>query len=680
MTSTDERTITDCAAAEPKCACENPSLHDRDCAFLLARAPYGRCSKCRAALTLPPTWSGMTGPSYCGDCWTVQAGQASRDHKEVTHGAAGERPELAEMGERAEQSIVTNESPAEKPTDGRGVDAASNADVRGDGHVERGSRERPASMKRTHAPTCIGGERGPCNCGADRTSEASLPFPVGARVMHKGQEGIVEELQRSVQLDTDGVARGRRVRFADGTRLVHVADLVEWPKGTGQRTNEAGPFARLVALYEAEHEPWPRPDWVSAELEAERLRQRPNEATNTEDDDPTNMLVRAGYLAGLALRLEGEDCEMVKRAARSLMVAAQRPEPTPSAEGAPDFEHIVRASDDHTGDRAWLRWQLQSAWLAGRRCSEPAVAEGLTAAELLEQIGELGLPVGVMAHVGRALEEPARPCVVEGPEIAWAPNGDAGDSSGHCSCCGEERDDPHSWQACAERLAQEVERWSGLAHDPENARRVLAILDASEGDAPGDELRALRAVAQDAREAIDGLLEATNELRLDVTSVMNLARARDRARAVPWLALEARSPTIVDASANATHDEELPGRDREALSQGPSDEDLFGAPPFRSWAARIVEKQFDQAVTKLAAKLEQAWKQGRRMGRRTGGEAERVAIVAFLRRRAAWLQSEIAKGGSCWTEMQQAEAIAEMVERGRHVESAEKTNEGGLRT
>ncbi len=43
---------------------------------------------------------------------------------------------------------------------------------------------------------------------------------------------------------------------------------------------------------------------------------------DTEDDDPSNILVRAGYLRGLATRLEGEDLEMVLRASRSLVCAA----------------------------------------------------------------------------------------------------------------------------------------------------------------------------------------------------------------------------------------------------------------------------------------------------------------------------------------------------------------------
>lgn len=45
--------------------------------------------------------------------------------------------------------------------------------------------------------------------------------------------------------------------------------------------------------------------------------------TNTQDDDPANMLVRAGYLQGLATRLEGNDREMTLRASRSLIHAAR---------------------------------------------------------------------------------------------------------------------------------------------------------------------------------------------------------------------------------------------------------------------------------------------------------------------------------------------------------------------
>lgn len=50
------------------CTCPNPSLHERTCQYLLACAPYGRCAKCRNALTLPPSMPGV-GPDTCGDCW-----------------------------------------------------------------------------------------------------------------------------------------------------------------------------------------------------------------------------------------------------------------------------------------------------------------------------------------------------------------------------------------------------------------------------------------------------------------------------------------------------------------------------------------------------------------------------------------------------------------------------------
>lgn len=44
---------------------------------------------------------------------------------------------------------------------------------------------------------------------------------------------------------------------------------------------------------------------------------------DTKDDDPDNMLVRAGYLRGLATKHEGEDKEMLLRASRSLMYASR---------------------------------------------------------------------------------------------------------------------------------------------------------------------------------------------------------------------------------------------------------------------------------------------------------------------------------------------------------------------
>lgn len=50
------------------CTCPNPALHERECPYLLACAPYGRCARCTKALTLPPSMPGI-GPDICGDCY-----------------------------------------------------------------------------------------------------------------------------------------------------------------------------------------------------------------------------------------------------------------------------------------------------------------------------------------------------------------------------------------------------------------------------------------------------------------------------------------------------------------------------------------------------------------------------------------------------------------------------------
>lgn len=50
------------------CTCPNPALHERECPYLLACAPYGRCARCTKALTLPSSMPG-SGPDICGDCW-----------------------------------------------------------------------------------------------------------------------------------------------------------------------------------------------------------------------------------------------------------------------------------------------------------------------------------------------------------------------------------------------------------------------------------------------------------------------------------------------------------------------------------------------------------------------------------------------------------------------------------
>lgn len=49
------------------------------------------------------------------------------------------------------------------------------------------------------------------------------------------------------------------------------------------------------------------------------------EGDDTHDDDPANMMFRAGYLTGMAMRCEqgGDDRKMLQRAARSLVLASR---------------------------------------------------------------------------------------------------------------------------------------------------------------------------------------------------------------------------------------------------------------------------------------------------------------------------------------------------------------------
>lgn len=58
------------------------------------------------------------------------------------------------------------------------------------------------------------------------------------------------------------------------------------------------------------------------------------------------------------------------------------------------------------------------------------------------------------------------------PGIVWSSNGQAGDSSGRCECCGEERDEPHTWEECARQSA---------AHDIATVDRAIdAEIEAAE--------------------------------------------------------------------------------------------------------------------------------------------------------------------------------------------------------
>src|ERR1043166_68021 len=54
-------------------------------------------------------------------------------------------------------------------------------------------------------------------------------------------------------------------------------------------------------------------------------------------------------------------------------------------------------------------------------------------------------------HCGRRHEKPT-PSALDGPPIQWVANADAGDSTGLCSICADERDEPHSWKECAQRV------------------------------------------------------------------------------------------------------------------------------------------------------------------------------------------------------------------------------------
>jgi len=49
------------------------------------------------------------------------------------------------------------------------------------------------------------------------------------------------------------------------------------------------------------------------------------EGQDTEDEDPANMMLRAGYLAGMSMKCERgtEDRRMLQRASRSLFLAAK---------------------------------------------------------------------------------------------------------------------------------------------------------------------------------------------------------------------------------------------------------------------------------------------------------------------------------------------------------------------
>lgn len=81
------------------CTCPNPALHERECPYLLACAPYGRCDRCTKALTLPPSMPGG-GAAICGDCWRA-AQRTNEPRSKIDEALAslereyGQRPDSA---------------------------------------------------------------------------------------------------------------------------------------------------------------------------------------------------------------------------------------------------------------------------------------------------------------------------------------------------------------------------------------------------------------------------------------------------------------------------------------------------------------------------------------------------------------------------------------------------------
>lgn len=64
---------------------------------------------------------------------------------------------------------------------------------------------------------------------------------------------------------------------------------------------------------------------------------------------------------------------------------------------------------------------------------------------------------------------------VDGPAIETNRGDPSGEVIGSCSCCGDERDERHTWRECAEGLSKRVDQLGDLVHDPEHARLVLAV-------------------------------------------------------------------------------------------------------------------------------------------------------------------------------------------------------------
>lgn len=81
---------------------------------------------------------------------------------------------------------------------------------------------------------------------------------------------------------------------------------------------------------------------------------------------------------------------------------------------------------------------------------------------------------------------------MRGPALAYVSNGEAGDGQHVCSSCGEERDQPHTWEECAKRLAEMHEKadasyWGAIRERDETIARAeraerLCIAVADDGD------------------------------------------------------------------------------------------------------------------------------------------------------------------------------------------------------
>lgn len=92
---------------------------------------------------------------------------------------------------------------------------------------------------------------------------------------------------------------------------------------------------------------------------------------------------------------------------------------------------------------------------------------------------------------------------IEGPAIIWSPTG-AGDYSGACSVCGQQRDEPHTWPECAAGMQSTINGFYGelgraqaapteLAHQWSEQLERLRALEARSNGSQHAQRRAGRA-------------------------------------------------------------------------------------------------------------------------------------------------------------------------------------------